>query len=74
MSIGVGDSVRILYSKNPNEIGKVTKVASICGKMIDLNYHLEIDGEQKIFKERNLELIRKRIDKYGSKNIRKDSR
>lgn len=70
---GIGDKVLILNSSNKKEVNRMTEIASICGKSNDKNYHLKIDGEEKIFKEKDLKLIEK-ANKHDSKNIRLDRR
>lgn len=40
-------------------VGKVSKIASICGTGSTKYYHLEIDGEQRAFIPQNLELVEK---------------
>lgn len=62
MALGVGDRVKILHSCDLNLIGKVSKIASICGKGASKWYHLEIDGETKAFWPQNLQLIEKSKD------------
>lgn len=71
--MGIGDKVLILDSPLKKEIGRITEIASICGKASDKNYYLKIDGEEKIFKEKNLKLI-ERASKNDTKSIRMDRR
>lgn len=46
-------------------VGKVSKIASICGTGSMKYYHLEIDGEQRAFIPQNLELVEKYKDKQN---------
>lgn len=41
-------------------VGKVSKIASICGTGSTKYYHLEIDGELRTFLPQNLQLVEKR--------------
>ena len=59
MALGIGDRVKILKAKNMMLIGRISKIASICGKGGGKQYHLEIDGEKEIFISKNLALIEK---------------
>lgn len=59
MSLGIGDKVKIKKAKNMMLIGKTSKIASICGKGSNKQYHLEIDGEREIFFAKSIELIEK---------------
>lgn len=58
-NFGVGDRVKILHCSNLMLVGKVSKIASICGTGSTKYYHLEIDGELKIFLSQNLQLVEK---------------
>lgn len=58
-NFGVGDRVKILHCLNLMLVGKVSKIASICGTGSTKYYHLEIDGEQHAFIPQNLELVEK---------------
>lgn len=59
MALGIGDRVKILKARNMMLIGRISKIASICGKGSCKQYHLEIDGEKEIFISNNLALIEK---------------
>lgn len=59
-NFGVGDRVKILYCSNLMLVGKVSKIASICGTGSTKYYHLEIDGELRTFLPQNLQLVEKR--------------
>lgn len=58
-NFGVGDRVKILHCSNLMLVGKVSKIASICGTGSTKYYHLKIDGEQRAFIPQNLELVEK---------------
>lgn len=58
-NFGVGDRVKILHCSNLMLVGKVSKIASICGTESNRYYHLKIDGEQRAFIPQNLELVEK---------------
>ena len=58
-NFGVGDRVKILQCSNLMLVGKVSKIASICGTGSTKYYHLEIDGELRIFLSQNLQLVEK---------------
>lgn len=64
-NFGVGDRVKILHCSNLMLVGKVSKIASICGTGSMKYYHLEIDGEQRAFIPQNLELVEKYKDKQN---------
>lgn len=64
-NFGVGDRVKILHCSNLMLVGKVSKIASICGTGSTKYYHLEIDGEQCAFIPQNLELVEKYKDKQN---------
>lgn len=59
MAFGIGDKVKILKAKNMMLIGRISKIASICGKGSGKQYHLEIDGEKETFNSINLVLVEK---------------
>lgn len=68
MAFGIGDKVKILHCSNMMLIGKVSRIASICGKGSSKYYHLEIDGEERAFIPQNLQLIEKAVDNNLKKN------
>lgn len=56
---GIGDIVEILNSPNKDLIGKESEIASVCGQMTVLRYHLKIDGEQTVYFTQDLKLIKR---------------
>lgn len=68
MAFGIGDKVKILHCSNMMLIGKVSRIASICGKGSSKYYHLEIDGEERAFIPQNLQLVEKAVDNNPKKN------
>lgn len=64
-NFGVGDRVKILHCPNLMLVGKVSRIASICGTGSTKYYHLEIDGEQRAFIPQNLELVEKYKDRQN---------
>lgn len=59
MGLGLKDKVKILKSSNLVLVGKISRIASICGKGSTKKYHLDIDGEQTSYLAQNLQLIEK---------------
>lgn len=59
MSLGVKDKVKILKSSNLVLVGKISRIASICGSGANKRFYLDIDGEQTSYVARNLQLIEK---------------
>lgn len=68
MAFGIGDKVKILHCSNMMLIGKVSRIASICGKGSSKYYHLEIDGEERAFIPQNLQFVEKAVDNNPKKN------
>ena len=59
MGLGLKDKVKILKSSNLVLVGKISRIANICGKGSTKRYYLDIDGEQTSYLAQNLQLIEK---------------